>query len=99
MRLARVVGQVVATVKEPELQGFKLLLVHDLAPDDPEGGRIGHPYLAVDLAGAGEGEVVVVAQGGAARLSPRTIRAPVDSAVVGIVDSIVWDRLTTFKKS
>ncbi|HEY2703633.1 MAG TPA: EutN/CcmL family microcompartment protein [Candidatus Dormibacteraeota bacterium] len=101
MRLARVVGQVVATVKEPELNGFKLLLVHDLDYLEPANGATVQrmPYVAVDLAGAGEGEVVVVTTGSAARVGARTAGTPVDLAVVGIVDTVVVEGRPRFDKT
>jgi ethanolamine utilization protein EutN len=100
VHLARVVGQVVATVKEPELNGFKLLLVHDLDYLEPPNGAVHRvPYVAVDLAGAGEGEVVVVTTGSAARVSARTAGAPVDLAVVGIVDTVVVEGRPKFDKT
>jgi ethanolamine utilization protein EutN len=100
VRLARVVGQVVSTVKEPELNGFKLLLVHDLDYLEPTNGAVYRsPYVAVDLAGAGEGEVVVVTTGSAARVSARTAGAPVDLAVVGIVDTVVVEGRPRFDKT
>ena len=71
MRLATVVGQVVATVKEPGLDGFKILLVEDVDPSHPDSNGFG-AYLAVDLVGAGEGEVVVIAMGSAARIPEAT---------------------------
>ena len=102
MRLARVVGQVVSTVKEHELNGFTLLLVQDLDYLDPgNGASVTHraPLVAVDLAGAGEGEVVVLATGSAARVSARTAGAPVDLAVVGIVDTVVVEGRPRFDKT
>ena len=102
MELARVVGQVVSTVKEPGLDGFKLLLVADVAAGDLVGDQDGEvpstPYLAVDLVGAGEGEVVVVASGSAARVPEASRQAPTDRAVVAIVDSAVVGGRVTFKK-
>ena len=70
MRLAKVLGQVVSTVKEPGLDRFTLLLVQDATEDDPDTSA-GPSYVAVDLVGAGVGEVVLVAAGGAARRGPR----------------------------
>src|SRR6516165_4211675 len=61
MQVARVVGNVVASVKEPRLTGTTLLLVEDAATD---GASLGRPaYVAVDLVGAGETELVVVVTG------------------------------------
>lgn len=88
MRIATVVGQVVSTVKQQPIDGFKLLLVADLDPADPEVIAT-DPYVALDLAGAGEGEVVLVATGSAARVPSRTTDVPTDAAVVGIVDNVV----------
>jgi ethanolamine utilization protein EutN len=101
VRLARVVGQVVSTVKETELSGLTLLLVRDLEAGDPDGEEEPRPqaYIAVDLAGAGDGEVVVVTTGSAARVGARTVHAPIDVAVVGIVDSVIVEGRPTFRKA
>ena len=84
MRLARVVGSVVATRKQPSLTGAKLLLAQPLGADgDPAGAA----QLAVDAAGAGPGEtVLLVLEGRAAGTALGRSDAPVDAAVVGIVD-------------
>ncbi len=60
MQLARVVGSAVASVKEPRMTGMKLLLVEEAAPD---GSSDGGAYIAADLVGAGEGELVIVVRG------------------------------------
>jgi ethanolamine utilization protein EutN len=97
MQLARVVGQVVATIKEPGLDGFKILVVSDIDASDPDGDA-GPPYLAVDLVGAGEDEIVLVAHGGAARIAEASRQTPTDRAVVAIVDDVVIGGNVTFKK-
>lgn len=97
MRLARVVGQVVSTIKEPGLDSFKILVVEDLDASGPEtDGSVS--YLAVDLVGAGEGEVVVIASGSAARVNPATANTSTDATVVGIVDTVIVGGRVTFKK-
>ena len=99
MRLAKVVGQVVSTVKEPGLDGFKILLVEDLDAHDPD--RVpfdGEAYPAIDVVGAGEGEVVLVAHGSAARIPAPAGRTPTDASVVAIVDSVIMSGEVTFKK-
>ena len=86
MFVARVVGEVVATIKHPELEGRTLLLVQPLAPDDtPRGARV----IALDAAQAGVGDrVLVVDEGnGAAQVFARP-RGPVRTVVVGIVDHV-----------
>lgn len=89
MRLAKVLGQVVATVKEPGLDRFTLLIVQDSTDDDPDTSA-GPTYVAVDLVGAGVGELVLVVAGGAARVAAGA-EAPTDRAVVGIADTVVRD--------
>ena len=99
MRLAKVVGQVVSTVKEPGLDSFKILLVEDLDPNDPEREPFdAEAYPAIDVVGAGEGEVVLVAIGSAARIPNAAGRTPTDASVVAIVDSVIVGGEVTFKK-
>lgn len=84
MRLARVVGSVVATRQHPALAGAKLLLTQPVGPDGrPAGGT----QLAIDAVGAGVGELVLlVLEGRAAGAALGRRGAPVDAAIVGIVD-------------
>jgi ethanolamine utilization protein EutN len=99
MQLARVVGQVVSTIKEPGLDGFKILVVEDLEAADPDlSTPTPGPYLAVDLVGAGEDEVVVITNGSGARVHEASHDTATDSAVVAIVDSVVMAGKVTFKK-
>lgn len=99
MELGRVTGQVVATIKQDGLHGLKLLLVVPLDPATGEDAAGVLPYVAVDLAGAGQNEVVVVARGSGARVSPSADKIPTDAAVVAIVDSVIVDGKQTFDKS
>ena len=86
MILARVTGTVVSTQKHRKLEGAKLLLVQPLNPDDSPRGTA---LLAVDGVGAGVHEkVLVVLEGRAAGEALGRKAAPVDAAVVGIVDTI-----------
>jgi ethanolamine utilization protein EutN len=85
MQLARVVGSVVASVKEPRLTGMKLLLVEDAAPD---GSSHGSAYVAADLVGAGETELVMVVRGSTATRTIGIDGVPVDAAIVAIVESV-----------
>ncbi len=84
MRLARVIGSVVATRKNRSLDGAKLLLAQ---PIDADGQPVGGTQLAVDAVGAGVGEtVLLVLEGRAAGSALGRRGAPVDAALVGIVD-------------
>ena len=86
MQLARVVGTVVATQKHSAFEGAKLLLVQPVGLDDaPRGATL----LAVDSVGAGVTErVLIVLEGRAAGEALGKKGAPVDAAIIGIVDSV-----------
>ena len=86
MQIARVVGTVVSTHKHRKFEGAKLLLVQPLAIDDAPRGA---PILAVDGVGAGVDEkVLVVIEGRAAAETLGRKGAPVDAAIVGIIDRV-----------
>ncbi|MEO7133983.1 MAG: EutN/CcmL family microcompartment protein [Vicinamibacterales bacterium] len=86
MILARVVGTVVASQKRPQFEGAKLLLVQ---PETPQGAAKGATLLAVDSVGAGVDErVLVVLEGRAAGEALGKQHAPVDAAIIGIVDQL-----------
>lgn len=82
MIVGKVVGTIVATRKNEKLVGSKFLVVEPLKSMDLGRGRI----VAIDNVGAGIGEVVLVAQGSAARIGCDLKDSPVDAAIVGIVD-------------
>jgi microcompartment protein CcmK/EutM len=86
MQIARVVGTVVATQKHRKFEGAKLLLVQPLDADDTPRGTA---LLAVDGVGAGVHEkVLIVLEGRAAGEALGRKAAPVDAAVIGIVDTV-----------
>jgi microcompartment protein CcmK/EutM len=87
MLLAKIVGTVVATRKDPRLVSNKLLLARPVDPRDRtrlEGGYL----VAVDTVDAGVGETVLIVSGSSARMASGMKDCPVDAAVVGIVDSV-----------
>jgi microcompartment protein CcmK/EutM len=85
MILARVVGTIVATRKDPRLEGFKLLIVKPVAPDGKdEAGYV----IAVDTVSAGSKETVIVVSGSSARMAEGCKDKPVDASIVGIVDTV-----------
>lgn len=84
--VGKVIGNVVATQKDERLVGCKLLIVRPLDPHKPFQDEI--PQVAVDIVGAGMGETVLVAVGSSARRALDKANAPVDAAVVGIVDTL-----------
>ena len=88
MFLARVVGTVVATRKDPRLEGKKLLLV---VPVDPAGNEEGGYVVAVDTVSAGYKETVMVVRGSSARMAEGMDERPVDASIIGIVDAADLD--------
>ena len=89
MQIGRVVGTVVSTQKHRKFEGAKLLLVQPIDPDDkPRGNAL----LAVDGVGAGVHEkVLIVLEGRAAGEALGKKAAPVDAAIVGIIDHVEFD--------
>lgn len=83
--IARVVGKIVATQKDDKLEGVKLLVVQPLKRD---GTPCGRPLIAVDTVGAGAGEIVHAVKGREASFPLPRAGAPVDVAIVGIVDHV-----------
>jgi len=89
MILARVVGNIVATRKDPRLEGYKLLIVKPVAPDGKE--ESGY-VVAVDTVQAGSSELVIVVSGSSARMAEGCKDKPVDASIVGIVDTVSLDK-------
>ena len=85
MLLAKIVGTVVATRKDPRLESTKLLIAR---PMDPRDKSEGHYLVAVDTVDAGVGETVLIVSGSSARMAAGLKDCPVDAAIVGIVDDI-----------
>ncbi|MBN1207982.1 MAG: EutN/CcmL family microcompartment protein [Myxococcaceae bacterium] len=85
MLLGKVMGTVVSTRKEQEIEGLKLLVVRGM---DLEGKVTGPVVVAVDAVGAGVGEVVLYCSGSSARQTKVTKDRPVDATVMAIVDQL-----------
>src|ERR1700677_2478868 len=91
MFLAKVEGAIVATKKDPNMSGRKLLLLRPQLVDEKDPGKFrpgSNTIVAVDSVGAGLGEMVLFTQGSSARLAPTMKDAPVDAVIIGIVDSV-----------
>ena len=88
MVLARIVGTVVATRKDPRLEGKKLLICR---PVDPNGNDEKGYLIAVDTVHAGFREKVLIVQGSSARMAYGCKDTPVDAAIIGIVDHVAQD--------
>ncbi len=96
MFLAKVVGTVVSTQKDPKLAGLKLLLTEHLSLEMKPTGTFA---VAADSVGAGEGEVVVCAAGSSARLTDVTKNLPVDAVIMAIVDTLNVEGKIVYQKS
>jgi len=86
MQIAKVIGDVVTTIKDAKLSGITLLV---LQPLDPDGNATGRTLVAVDAVGAGVGETVFFVRGKEASFPFHPIEVPTDAGIVGIVDH--WD--------
>lgn len=84
MQLGTVIGNVWATRKEEGLTGLKLLFVQPIHPD---GTPIQFPIIAADRIGAGMGDQVIMTQGSSARFILPDESIPIDTVIIGIVDS------------
>jgi len=95
VKLARVTGTLVASQKEPRLDGLRFLVLTHHGPDNqPEKGSV----VAVDAVGAGVGEMVLYASGSSARQTRATDQKPVDAVVMAIVDSWEIDGKEQYRK-
>jgi microcompartment protein CcmK/EutM len=83
VQLARVIGEVVATMKDANLTGVKLLILQPIAPD---GNPAGRTLVALDSVGAGTGEQVFFVRGREAAFPFYPAEPPTDATIVGIVD-------------
>ncbi len=86
MLLGKVTGHVISSQKDSGLEGMKLLIVQDVRVADL---TLAPSYVvAVDSVGAGLGELVIVVTGSSARIAQGMKERPVDSTIIGIIDTI-----------
>lgn len=101
MLIAKVTGSLVATEKIGSMVGHKLLMVEPYRLDPKTRGVLtttGRSMVAVDTLGAGEGEMVLLTQGSSARLTPETKSLPIDTVVVGIIDTVHVEHKCVYDK-
>ena len=85
MRLAKIIGTVVATRKDNSLVGYKLMIIRRI---DGHGNFIDSEEVAVDYVGAGIGETVLIGSGSSVRVDQSKREAVIDMAIIGIVDTM-----------
>ncbi len=95
MRIARVIGETIATIKNKRVHGSKLLI---LRQTDHTGEAIGKPYVAVDLVDAGVGDLVLTGHGSAARQTYLTKGCPVDAVIAAVIDHLEVDGEVVFRQ-
>lgn len=95
MNVGKVIGTVVASRKDPKLEGLKLLLVQ---ATDLTGSPKGSQVVAVDSVGAGPGELVLYCSGSSARQTDATQSRPVDTVIMAIIDEIDAGGERVFRK-
>jgi ethanolamine utilization protein EutN len=101
MFIAKVTGSLVATQKVSSMKGHKMLLVEPYRLDPQNRDNLvttGRSLVAVDTVGAGEGEFVLITQGSSARLTPETKTLPIDTVIIGIIDSVHVSQLCVYQK-
>ena len=95
MLIAKVIGTTVATIKDPKLEGRKLLICRET---DETGKPTGKPYVAVDTVNAGVGELVLTAHGSSGRQTAITKDTPVDAVIMAVIDSLQVDGANSYVK-
>jgi microcompartment protein CcmK/EutM len=96
MRIARVIGTAISTIKDYKVKGSKLLI---LRQTDQTGEFVGKSYVAVDLVEAGVGELVLTGHGSSARQTFLTKNCPVDAVVIAVIDHLEVDGEVVFRKT
>jgi microcompartment protein CcmK/EutM len=96
MKIARVVGTTISTIKDPKITGSKLLILRET---DETGEVIGKSYVAVDLVDAGVNDLVLTGHGSSARQTYQTKECPVDAVVIAVIDHLEVDGKIVFRKS
>ena len=96
MIFGKIIGTVVSTQIDVGIKGRKCLLVQEC---NCKGEKVKDNYIvALDLVGAGTGEMIILSQGSSARQTEITFKKPVDAVIVGIVDMVEKGNQITFKK-
>jgi len=95
MLIAKVIGTTISTIKDPTLEGRKLLIVRQA---DETGTPFGKPYVAVDTLDAGIGDLVLIAHGSGGRQTDITRNSPVDAVIMAVIDHLAADGEVVYRK-
>lgn len=94
MRIAKVIGTTISTIKDETLTGHKLLI---LRQSDETGELYGQPYVAVDTLDAGVGDLVLTAHGSGGRQTDITKNSPVDAVIMAVIDHMELSGKVTYR--
>jgi microcompartment protein CcmK/EutM len=95
MQIAKVIGTTIATIKDENLTGRKLLI---LRQTDETGTPYGKPYVAVDTLDAGIGDLVLTAHGSSGRQTYLTKNSPVDAVIMAVIDHMESGGVVVYRK-
>jgi microcompartment protein CcmK/EutM len=101
MFVAKVTGSLVSTQKVESMKGYKLLVVEPYRVDPAQRKSLvttGRTFVAVDMLGAGVGDLVLLTQGSSARLTPETKNMPIDAVIIGIVDQVHVEQNSVYSR-
>lgn len=96
MKIARVIGTTISTIKDEKVRGSKLLI---LRQTNETGEFIGKSFVAVDLVDAGVNDLVLTGEGSSARQTYQTKDCPVDAVVIAVIDHLEVDGEVVFRKT
>ena len=102
MFVAKVTGSLVSTQKVDAIVGYKLLVVEPYRVESERRDSLattGRTFIAVDMLGAGEGDMVLITQGSSARMADNCNKIPTDAVVVGIVDHAMVGKETIYESA
>lgn len=96
MKIARIIGSTISTIKDPKVANTKLLICQETDPSGKQ--EIGKPYVAIDLVDAGTDDLVLTCHGSAARQTHLTKDTPVDAVIMAVIDQLELDKEIVFRK-
>ena len=101
MFVAKVTGSLIATQKVDAMKGYKLSIVEPYRVEPAERKSLvttGRTFVAVDMLGAGVGDLVLLTQGSSARMTPETKNMPIDAVIIGIIDQVHVDQQSVYSR-
>jgi len=95
MIICKVQGKMISTIKNEKLEGYSFVIVQQV---DKKGKMLEHPLVAIDEIGCGIGDIVLVTKGANSRYAFKSYEIPIDTVIVGIVNSYNIEKIEENKK-